>query len=123
MKKTIAFSHNRDVHLSIDYDAYEDNTYLPEGTKLSIARFNITGISEFASEKKELGKPKVSLNKTSFAPKNPNYKVSFKNESDAVGSGRYDVDDNTDYANHVQRMQALYDDPDINTNDKHIAEL
>mmetsp|Transcript_41928 Transcript_41928/g.50285 ORF Transcript_41928/g.50285 Transcript_41928/m.50285 type:complete len:997 (+) Transcript_41928:168-3158(+) len=59
--KTIAFSHDRDVHLSIDYSAVENNPYLPEGTDLPIARFNITGINEFANEKKELGKPKVTL--------------------------------------------------------------
>jgi len=60
VKKTIAFTHDRDVHCDLDY-VKDDN--LPEGTELPIARYNITGIAEFAGEmaKKELGRPKVSL--------------------------------------------------------------
>lgn len=60
VKKTIAFTHDRDVHCDLDYVKDEN---LPEGTELPIARYNITGIAEFAGEmaKKELGRPKVSL--------------------------------------------------------------
>jgi len=60
VKKTIAFTHDRDVHCAIDY---EENDILPEGTATSIEQYNIKGIEEFAKEmdEKGLGKPKVSL--------------------------------------------------------------
>ena len=60
VKKTIAFTHDADVHCGIDY---EESDFLPEGTESSIERYNVTGIAAFAQEmaEKELGKPKVSL--------------------------------------------------------------
>jgi len=60
IKKTIAFSQDKDVHCQLNY---EDDDILPKGTQLSIAKYNISGISQFASElaQKGLGKPKVAL--------------------------------------------------------------
>lgn len=60
VKKTIAFTHDKDVHCALDYD---ENETLPQGTQLAIERHKITGVSDFASEMKEkgLGSPKVSL--------------------------------------------------------------
>jgi len=61
VKKTIAFTHDKDVHCAIDYE--EDSETLPSGTELAIERYNITGVEAFAKEMEEkgLGKPKVSL--------------------------------------------------------------
>jgi len=61
VKKTIAFTHDRDVHCELDY--VEDDNLLPKGTELALERYNITGVSDFAAEmmEKGLGKPKVSL--------------------------------------------------------------
>jgi hypoxia up-regulated 1 len=51
VKKSIAFSHDQNVQVELLYD---------DGT--SLERYNITGIDTFAAaQKKELGKPKVSL--------------------------------------------------------------
>uniref|UniRef100_A0A6U6FIS4 Uncharacterized protein n=2 Tax=Odontella aurita TaxID=265563 RepID=A0A6U6FIS4_9STRA len=64
VKKSIAFTHDKDVACSIDYDDDDASTsVLPDGTELSIERYNVTGISKFAAEMNEkgLGKPKVSL--------------------------------------------------------------
>jgi hypoxia up-regulated 1 len=60
VKKTIAFTHEIDVHCSLDYAEPES---LPEGAKPELQRYKITGVSEFAKEMEEkgLGKPKVSL--------------------------------------------------------------
>jgi hypoxia up-regulated 1 len=60
VKKTIAFTHDKDVQCSLNYVASES---LPDGTELALENYNITGVAEFASdmEKKGLGKPKVSL--------------------------------------------------------------
>ena len=60
LKKTIAFTHDKDVFCALDY---EDSELLPEGSQKSLERYNITGITEFAKEMKEkgLGVPKVSL--------------------------------------------------------------
>eukprot|EP00540_Astrosyne_radiata_P017034 CAMPEP_0116852442 /NCGR_PEP_ID=MMETSP0418-20121206/17292_1 /TAXON_ID=1158023 /ORGANISM="Astrosyne radiata, Strain 13vi08-1A" /LENGTH=619 /DNA_ID=CAMNT_0004484599 /DNA_START=34 /DNA_END=1895 /DNA_ORIENTATION=+ len=60
IKKTIAFTHDKDVHCAIDYEEAET---LPEGTELSMERYNVTGIGKFAAEMQEkgLGSPKVSL--------------------------------------------------------------
>jgi hypoxia up-regulated 1 len=60
VKKTIAFTHDRDVHCGLDYVESID---LPTGTELGLSRYNITGVAEFAAEMKEkgLGIPKVSL--------------------------------------------------------------
>eukprot|EP00578_Thalassiosira_sp_NH16_P024911 CAMPEP_0181101292 /NCGR_PEP_ID=MMETSP1071-20121207/13671_1 /TAXON_ID=35127 /ORGANISM="Thalassiosira sp., Strain NH16" /LENGTH=966 /DNA_ID=CAMNT_0023184123 /DNA_START=90 /DNA_END=2990 /DNA_ORIENTATION=+ len=60
VKKTIAFSYDRDVHVEVNYD--ESDT-LPIGTGLSIEQYDVSGILEFAREmmEKELGIPKVSL--------------------------------------------------------------
>jgi len=60
VKKTIAFTHDTDVHCSLDYAEPES---LPEGAKPELQRYKITGVSDFAKEMEEkgLGKPKVSL--------------------------------------------------------------
>merc|ERR1712232_1321547 len=60
VKKTIAFTHDKDVNCALDYD---DSDVLPEGTQTTITRYHITGIEDFAKEmeEKKLGIPKVSL--------------------------------------------------------------
>jgi len=60
VKKTLAFTHDKDVLCSIDY---ENEAVLPVGSELSLARYNITGLEKFAKEMEEKGlnKPKVSL--------------------------------------------------------------
>lgn len=60
VKKTIAFTHDKDIHCGLDYVASD---LLPEETELALVRYNISGVVEFAKEMSEkgLGKPKVSL--------------------------------------------------------------
>jgi len=60
VKKTIAFTHDQDVHCSLDY---ADPEGLPEGAKKQLQRYKISGVAAFAKEMEEngLGKPKVSL--------------------------------------------------------------
>jgi len=61
VKKTIAFSHDEDVHVEV---GYVDGATLPAGTGLSIEQYDVSGIAEFADEMKEKGldtAPKVSL--------------------------------------------------------------
>jgi hypoxia up-regulated 1 len=60
VKKTIAFTHDRDVACALDY---EETDTLPTGTDTALERYNVTGIAAFAKEMEEkgLGKPKVSL--------------------------------------------------------------
>lgn len=60
VKKTIAFTHDQDVHCSLDY---ADPEMLPEGAKKELQRYKISGVAAFAKEMEEkgLGKPKVSL--------------------------------------------------------------
>ena len=60
VKKTIAFTHDQDVHCSLDY---ADPEGLPEGAKKELQRYKISGVASFAKEMEEkgLGKPKVSL--------------------------------------------------------------
>mmetsp|Transcript_24177 Transcript_24177/g.56977 ORF Transcript_24177/g.56977 Transcript_24177/m.56977 type:complete len:934 (-) Transcript_24177:73-2874(-) len=60
VKKTIAFTHDQDVHCSLDYADLEG---LPEGAKKELQRYKISGVASFAKEMEEkgLGKPKVSL--------------------------------------------------------------
>lgn len=60
VKKTIAFTHDTDVHVALDY---QENYMLPKGTEQTIERYNVTGVVAFAKEMEEkgLGKPKVSL--------------------------------------------------------------
>jgi len=60
VKKTIAFTHDKDVHCLLDYG---ESDILPEGTEHSLARYKVTGVDTFATEMEEkgLGKPKVSL--------------------------------------------------------------
>uniref|UniRef100_A0A7S2EWC0 Uncharacterized protein n=1 Tax=Trieres chinensis TaxID=1514140 RepID=A0A7S2EWC0_TRICV len=60
VKKTIAFTHDRDVACAVDY---EESAFLPPGSETSIERYNVTGIVAFASEMegRGLAKPKVSL--------------------------------------------------------------
>lgn len=59
IKKTIAFTHDEDVHCALNY---ADPETLPLGSQLELQRYNISGISEFAKEmeRKGLGKPKIS---------------------------------------------------------------
>jgi hypoxia up-regulated 1 len=59
MKKTIAFTHDKDVHCALNY---ADPETLPSGSQAELQRYKISGISEFAKEMEEkgLGKPKVS---------------------------------------------------------------
>jgi hypoxia up-regulated 1 len=61
VKKTIAFTHDRDIVCGLDYTKEDVN--LPAGTERSLERYNITGVTEFAKKmaEKDLGKPKVSL--------------------------------------------------------------
>jgi hypoxia up-regulated 1 len=60
IKKTIAFTHDEDVHCALDYAEPES---LPAGAKPELQRYKIKGIADFAKEMEEkgLGKPKVSL--------------------------------------------------------------
>merc|ERR1712166_872105 len=60
VKKTIAFTHDQDVHVSLDYS---DPEKLPIGAKAELQRYKVSGVSAFAKEMEEkgLGKPKVSL--------------------------------------------------------------
>ena len=60
VKKTIAFSYDKDVHVEVNY---EENDNLPIGTGLSIEQYDVSGIADFAKEMadKKLGTPKVSL--------------------------------------------------------------
>ena len=60
VKKSIAFTHDREISCSLDY--LEDEV-IPAGTSNSIEKFNVTGIVEFAKEMEEKGlsKPKISL--------------------------------------------------------------
>ena len=61
VKKTIAFTHDQDVHCSLDY--VESELHAP-GSDLSLERFEISGVEEFSKEMQERGlesKPKVSL--------------------------------------------------------------
>jgi len=60
VKKTIAFTHEKDIHCSLDYS---DPEKLPVGAKVELQRYKVSGISAFAKEMEEkgLGKPKVSL--------------------------------------------------------------
>ena len=60
-KKTIAFTHDQDVHCALDY---AESEFLPEGTQTEMQRYDVTGVAEFAKEMAEKGlegKPKVSL--------------------------------------------------------------
>ena len=60
VKKTIAFTHDKDVHCALDYAEEEA---MPTGSALELQRYKIKGIGAFAKEMEEkgLGKPKVSL--------------------------------------------------------------
>jgi len=60
IKKTIAFSYDKDVHVEVNY---KESDTLPIGTGLSIEQYDVSGVAEFAKEmiEKELGTPKVSL--------------------------------------------------------------
>ena len=61
VKKTIAFTHTTNIECALDYDDSNDDAPLPEGTPKELERYKISGIDEFAKEKEELGKPKISL--------------------------------------------------------------
>merc|ERR1712194_584163 len=60
VKKTIAFTHEKDIHCSL---VYSDPKKLPVGAKVELQRYKVSGISAFAKEMEEkgLGKPKGSL--------------------------------------------------------------
>ena len=60
IKKTIAFTHDKDVHCELDY---ADAESLPAGTEAALGRYDVSGVADFAKEMEEkgLGKPKVSL--------------------------------------------------------------
>eukprot|EP00538_Stauroneis_constricta_P000438 CAMPEP_0119551156 /NCGR_PEP_ID=MMETSP1352-20130426/4487_1 /TAXON_ID=265584 /ORGANISM="Stauroneis constricta, Strain CCMP1120" /LENGTH=934 /DNA_ID=CAMNT_0007597165 /DNA_START=299 /DNA_END=3103 /DNA_ORIENTATION=+ len=60
VKKTIAFTHDQDVHCALAYDEADN---FPEGDARELQRYNITGIEAFAKEVTEKGleMPKVSL--------------------------------------------------------------
>ncbi|KAL7534489.1 hypothetical protein ACHAXR_006880 [Thalassiosira sp. AJA248-18] len=60
VKKTIAFSYDKDVHVEVNY---EESETLPIGTGVSIEQYDVSGVADFAKEmkEKELGTPKVSL--------------------------------------------------------------
>lgn len=62
VKKTIAFTHDKDVHCSLDYIDSEPPVPLADP---KLERFEISGVAEFAKELKEdkklEGKPKVTL--------------------------------------------------------------
>jgi len=61
IKKTIAFTHDKDVHCALDYVESELHV---EGQELTLERFEIGGVSDFTKEIAEKGlegKPKVSL--------------------------------------------------------------
>jgi hypoxia up-regulated 1 len=60
VKKTIAFTHDKDIECAVDYDVSED---IPQGTEASIEKYTVKGVVEFAKEMadKGLGAPKVSL--------------------------------------------------------------
>ena len=56
LKKTIAFTHGRDVLCLIDY---ADDDSLPKGTELALGVYSVTSVAAFAAktEQKGLGKP------------------------------------------------------------------
>lgn len=60
VKKSIAFTHDQDLHCSLDYAEAEG---LPEGTSPELQRYKVSGVAAFAKEMEEkgLGKPKVTL--------------------------------------------------------------
>lgn len=60
IKKTIAFTHDKEISCSLDY---VDDEFLPDGTHKAIEKLNITGIEAFAKEMEQKGltKPKISL--------------------------------------------------------------
>ncbi|VEU38299.1 unnamed protein product [Pseudo-nitzschia multistriata] len=60
VKKTIAFTHDKDILCSLDYAEPEN---IPDGAKTELERYKISGVSDFAKEMEEkgLGKPKISL--------------------------------------------------------------
>jgi hypoxia up-regulated 1 len=60
VKKTIAFTHDKDVHCALDYAEKET---LPTGSSSELQRYKINGVAAFAKEMEEkgLGKPKVTL--------------------------------------------------------------
>lgn len=58
-KKTIAFTHDKNIHCSVNY---LDCEMLPPGTEKSLARYKISGVSAMVKELSHLdSKPKVSL--------------------------------------------------------------
>lgn len=60
IKKSIAFTHDRDVECTVKY---EPDEFLPNGTNEIIEKYNVTGVELFSKEMEDkgLGKPKVSL--------------------------------------------------------------
>ncbi|DAZ96259.1 TPA: hypothetical protein N0F65_012562 [Lagenidium giganteum] len=60
LRKAVSFSHTQDISATFRYDKPSS---LPAGISAHIAKFNITGIEEFANKNKDkdLGEPKVTL--------------------------------------------------------------
>lgn len=60
VKKTIAFTHDKDVHCALDYAEEEA---IPKGAATTLQRYRIKGVEAFAKEMEEkgLGKPKLTL--------------------------------------------------------------
>jgi len=107
VKKTIAFTHDQDVHCALDY---EDVEILPQGTELSLVRYNITGIAAFAAEMQEkgLGKPKVSLQfELSNSGITQLVKAEAAVEETYMGEQVIEVDDDDDDSNKTTTEEAL----------------
>ncbi|ETI32134.1 hypothetical protein F441_20859 [Phytophthora nicotianae CJ01A1] len=60
LRKSVSFSHSKDVSCTFRYDK---PSMLPAGVSVQIAKFNITGVEKFAARmtEKNLGEPKVTL--------------------------------------------------------------
>merc|ERR1712183_109188 len=94
VKKTIAFTHDKDVNCALDYEEK-----LPEGTSSPVGRYNITGVKEFAKEMEDkgLGKPKVSLQfELSFSGITNIIKAEAAVEETYMAEEEIEVDDDED---------------------------
>ncbi|KAI9910027.1 hypothetical protein PsorP6_011204 [Peronosclerospora sorghi] len=60
MRKSVSFSHSKDISCTFRYDK---PSLLPAGVSVQIAKFNVTGIEKFTARMadKSLGDPKVTL--------------------------------------------------------------
>merc|ERR1712003_330318 len=99
VKKTIAFTHDKDVNCALDYEEK-----LPEGTSSPVGRYNITGVKEFAKEMEDkgLGKPKVSLQfELSFSGITRIIKAEAAVEETYMAEEEIEVDDDEDAEDSV----------------------